>query len=153
MQRLPAGDTLLDRLRQRGWRLSAQRRAVAEALKGTHVHMTADEVLSTATAILPEVSRATVYNTLNELVALGEVSVVVAGNGPKRYDPNAHHRHQHLLCVSCERLLDVVPEGSERLRLPPSERHGYQILDVDVVFRGICPACASSGRNGQGHEQ
>jgi len=35
---------LSDRLRQREWRLTAQRRVVAEVLEGEHVHLTADEV-------------------------------------------------------------------------------------------------------------
>ncbi len=86
-------------------------------------------------------SLATVYNTLNELVAMGEVLEVTAGGGAKRYDPNVARRHQHLHCVSCNELRDVRPMGERSLRLPPAERHGYAILDVDVVFQGLCPRC------------
>ena len=53
---------LVDRLRDRGWRLTAQRRVIAEAMTGDHVHLAADEVLDRARATLPEVSLATVYN-------------------------------------------------------------------------------------------
>ncbi|MGH8919046.1 MAG: Fur family transcriptional regulator, partial [Actinomycetes bacterium] len=134
---------LLGRLRARGWRLSAQRRAVAEALGGRHVHLTADEVHARALAILPEVSRATVYNTLNELVALGEIGMVT-GNGPNRYDPNVDRVHQHLMCLSCDALLDVVPTGQGHLRLPADQSHGYRLVDTEIVFRGICPTCAAA---------
>ena len=65
--------SLLERLRTRGWRVTPQRRAVAEVLTGDHVHLTADEVHERARARLPEVSLATVYNTLGELVDMGEV--------------------------------------------------------------------------------
>ena len=51
---------LLERLRGRGWRMTAQRRVVAEVLDGEHVHLTADEVHSRAVTRLPEISRATV---------------------------------------------------------------------------------------------
>ncbi|MFE2439439.1 Fur family transcriptional regulator, partial [Streptomyces sp. NPDC059409] len=64
---------LLERLRERGWRLTAQRRVVAEVLDGDHVHLTADEVHARAARRLPEISRATVYNTLRELVHRAEV--------------------------------------------------------------------------------
>ena len=81
---------LLERLRGRGWRMTAQRRVVAEVLDGDHVHLTADEVHARAVARLPEISRATVYNTLGELVSLGEVLEVATDGRAKRYDPNAH---------------------------------------------------------------
>ena len=42
--------SLLERLRDRGYRLTSQRRVVAEVLDGDHVHMTADEVLEAAIA-------------------------------------------------------------------------------------------------------
>ena len=121
--------------------MTAQRRVVAEVLAGDHVHLTADAVHAAAQARLPEVSLATVYNTLNELVAMGEVLQVSTGDGPKRYDPNVRHAHQHLVCVTCGALRDVVPDGQEELRLPDSQRHGYRILGVDVVFRGVCASC------------
>lgn len=132
---------LLERLRERGWRLTPQRRVVAEVLRGEHVHLTAEAVLGRAQALLPEISLATVYNTLNELVGMGEVLEVSPGGGPKRYDPNVSSRHHHLVCVRCGELRDVRPVGQDRLRLLPGDRHGYQMVDVDIVFRGLCRSC------------
>ena len=134
---------LLERLRTRGWRLTPQRRVVAEVLHGEHVHLTAEAVLGRAQARLPEISLATVYNTLNELVAMGEVLEVAPGGGPKRYDPNVAERHHHLVCVRCRELLDVKPDGEDQLRLPPRDRHGYSVVDVEIVFRGVCRRCRS----------
>jgi|SRR5450759_2830065 Fe2+ or Zn2+ uptake regulation protein len=136
---------LIDRLRDRGWRLSAQRRVVAEVLVGEHVHLTADDVHARAQAVLPEISLATVYNTLNELVAMGEVLQVAAGPGPKRYDPNSTTAHHHLVCVDCGAIRDVSPSGQNDLTLPQVERHGFDLLDVNIVFRGVCPDCVPPG--------
>ncbi len=134
---------LLDRLRNRGWRVTPQRRAVAEVLAGEHVHLTAEEVHARARDVLPEVSLATVYNTLGELVAMGEVLELRVGSGPSRYDPNAVTAHHHLACTGCGSLLDVHPAGADELRLTPAQRHGYVIDDVDITFRGRCPSCAA----------
>src|ERR687897_3894142 len=90
---------LLERLRNRGWRLTPQRRVVAQVLAGDHVHLTAESVHALARELLPEVSLATVYNTLNELVAMGEVIPVDASPGPTRYDPNVDKSHHHLVCL------------------------------------------------------
>jgi Fe2+ or Zn2+ uptake regulation protein len=134
--------TLLNRLRERGWRVTAQRRAVAEALGTEHTHLTVEQVFDRARAILPEVSRATVYNTLNELVAMGEVTKVATGGRPLLYDANAVQSHQHLLCLSCGRLLDVDARGEDELR--PIEGHGYEIVRARIIFEGYCPNCGSS---------
>ncbi|GAA1912081.1 Fur family transcriptional regulator [Streptomyces durmitorensis] len=124
--------------------MTAQRRVVAEVLDGEHVHLTADEVLARATARLPEISRATVYNTLGELVTLGEVIEVSTGRA-KRYDPNAHHPHQHLVCSGCGAIRDVHPAGDPLAELPPSERFGFTVSEAEVTYRGLCPDCVARG--------
>lgn len=133
---------LLTRLRERNWRLSAQRRAVAEVMVGEHVHLTAEEIHELARKRLPEVSRATVYNTLNELVAMGEVLEVDVAEGPKRYDPNVSEQHDHLVCEVCQSIRDVPPPRY-RLTVPERDRAGYVITGVEVTYRGLCPACAA----------
>ncbi len=99
---------------------------------------------------LPEISLATVYNTLNELVSMGEVHEVTVAGGPRRYDPNVGHRHHHLACRECGDLRDVDPFGEEALRLPPEQRHGYDLSGVEIVFSGICPRCRARPPAGRG---
>ncbi|MET7512964.1 MULTISPECIES: Fur family transcriptional regulator [unclassified Streptomyces] len=133
---------LLERLRGRGWRMTSQRRVVAEVLDGDHVHLTADEVHARAVQRLPEISRATVYNALGELVALGEVIEVSTDGRAKRYDPNAHRPHQHLVCSGCGIIRDVHPTGDPLSGLPAQERFGFRVSKVEVTYRGLCPSCA-----------
>jgi Fur family transcriptional regulator, stress-responsive regulator len=132
---------LLQRLRDRGWRITPQRRAVAEVLLGENVHLTAEQVFDSARRIVPEISLATVYNTLNELVAMNEVTEVVASGGPVRYDSNVERPHQHLTCLSCGELLDVYPAGERVLAL--EEDYGYSIVGIAITFQGYCPDCAA----------
>ncbi len=131
---------LLERLREQGWRITPQRRAVAQALAGEHVHLTAEQVFERARAIVPELSRATVYNTLRELVSLGEVVEVASKEGRILYDPNTAASHHHLVCLSCGELRDVYPRGEEALALDDS--HGYSVVGTHITFEGYCPACS-----------
>ncbi len=133
---------LLERLRGRGWRLTAQRRVVAEVLDGDHTHLTADEVHARAVRRLPEISRATVYNTLRELVALAEVAEVATDGRARRYDPNAHHPHQHLVCSGCGAIRDVHPTRDPLADLPAGERYGFTVAEAEITYRGLCPTCA-----------
>lgn len=132
---------LLERLRDRGWRMTAQRRVVAEVLAGENIHLTADEVLDRATAVLPEISRATVYNTLNDLVEMGEVAELTTDSRSRRYDPNAVHPHHHMSCNQCGQLWDVEPNGIRDLMIPDRQLAGFVADQVDVIFRGLCRQC------------
>jgi Fur family ferric uptake transcriptional regulator len=141
---------LLSRLRQGQWRLTPQRRVVAEVLVGEHIHLTAEQVHELAQQRLPEISRATVYNTLNELVAMGEISEVDVTDGPKRYDPNVAEAHDHLVCESCHTIRDV-PAPKERPTIARGARAGFLITGVHITHRGLCPECAGSrGRKHSG---
>ncbi len=110
-------------------------------LDGENIHLTAEAVHSRAQQLLPEISLATVYNTLNELVSMGEVVEVPGFPGAKRYDPNAHLPHHHLVCTACGELRDVFFSGAEALDLSETERHGFEVHSVQIVFEGLCPAC------------
>ncbi len=153
----PAADTgvspvlsasLPDRLQARGWRITPQRRAVIGALVGQHVHLSADEVHAAARRAVPEVSLATVYNTLNELVAMGEISELRLADGTARYDPKVGPDHHHLVCDGCGLTFDVEPLGVESLSLPRAQRYGMTIDSLEVVFRGRCSSCAEHSGDG-----
>ena len=140
---------LLDRLRERHWRLSPQRRVVAEVLVGEHVHLTAEQVHERAQRRLAEISRATVYNTLNELVAMGEIAEVDVTDGAKRYDHNVGEAHDHLVCENCHDIRDVPREGRAPT-LASGARAGFVVTGVDITYRGLCPKCAGLTRTAPG---
>jgi Fur family ferric uptake transcriptional regulator len=136
---------LADRLQARGWRITPQRRAVISVLHGEHVHLSAEQVLAGARRVVPEVSLATVYNTLNELASMGEISEIRLSDGTTRYDPKIGPDHHHLVCEGCGLTFDVDPTGVGGLTLPPDQRFGMTVAQVEVVFRGLCSNCAEHG--------
>ena len=130
------------RLRAAGLRVTPQRRTVWSAFeKGTNRHLTADEVFERARYDLPELSRATVYNTLAKLVGAGLLRVV-EGQGAVLYDPNPDPTHQHFRCRACDRLYDVHVEGIENLRI--SDDREFAVDQKTVLFGGLCPWCSSA---------
>jgi Fe2+ or Zn2+ uptake regulation protein len=129
------------RLRAAGLRVTPQRRAVWSAFEGeTDGHLTADEVFRRARRELPELSRATVYNTLAALVDV-ELLMAVESRGIVLYDPNTDPSHHHFRCQSCDLLYDVHLEGLEDLRL--SGEHGFLVYQTTVLLEGLCPACSA----------
>ncbi|MEW6636488.1 MAG: Fur family transcriptional regulator [Actinomycetota bacterium] len=134
-------DTFEQRLREAGLRVTPQRRAIWAAFgKGANGHLTAEEVFARARRELPELSRATVYNTLGALVRAGLLRAV-EGRGAVLYDPNPDPSHQHFRCRSCDRLYDVRIEGVEDLHLADARR--FYIEGRVVTLEGLCPECLS----------
>jgi Fur family transcriptional regulator, stress-responsive regulator len=121
-----------------GLRVTAQRRAILSAVVGAGNHLTADETLARARRELPELSRATVYNALGELLRAGALRTV-PGPGAVRYERAGGERHDHFRCTSCGRLYDVHVHGHEALALVED---GYAVDRASIVLEGRCPACA-----------
>ena len=131
---------LIDLFRQNKLKITPQRRAIFDLLNKNKNHPTAEQIYQQISSTMPEVSRATVYNTLRELIALGELSAVenLSENGT-RYDTNIAPHH-HLFCIRCHTLIDLDVEF-EDLNIPTNGQFGYEIIKSQVTFYGICPIC------------
>jgi Fe2+ or Zn2+ uptake regulation protein len=133
-------EVLIALFRQQGYKITPQRRAIFETLAQDNSHPTAEDIYQRVLAVLPDISRTTVYNTLRELVELGELlEVENSSEGGTRYDTNAD-QHHHLLCLRCHRLVDLSRDF-DGLDLTPAETAGYRILRHQVTFLGYCPQC------------
>ncbi|HYI35265.1 MAG TPA: transcriptional repressor [Thermoleophilaceae bacterium] len=129
---------LTDLLREHGLRVTPQRRAILESFgDGPAEHLSADEVHSRASAVLPEIGRGTVYAALAELTELGVLSARGSPE-PVRYETNATP-HQHFRCRLCLRLFDVEIPEPDVARLAAD---GFTVERVIVVAEGICAECA-----------
>ena len=143
---MKALDTLLSRFRQNGLRITPQRRVILELLVDDDTHPTVEQVYRRVLAVMPDVSRTTVYNTFRELIDLGELRPVrdFSEDG-QRYD-TSNEVHHHLYCVECHQLVDI-DRDFEEISLPPEEARGYRILSRQVTFYGICPDCRDGGQD------
>jgi Fe2+ or Zn2+ uptake regulation protein len=132
---------LTELFRERGLKVTPQRQCIFRALHDNTEHPTAEAIYDRVTAEMPTVSLRTVYQTLNDLAAMGEVSQIDVGTGSARFDPNldAHH---HLVCDGCGRIVDVPGDFTD-IRVPRGHAHGFLFSRTEVVFRGLCPECRS----------
>lgn len=125
--------TIAEQLRAHGIQPSAQRLAIAEYVLGTVDHPTADDVWKRVSAVLPMVSRATVYNTLNLFVAKGLVRQLVIREGRVLFDPNVRPHH-HFVDDETGEVRDVPLESvAVTVHEAPS---GAEVTGVEVIVRG-----------------
>jgi Fe2+ or Zn2+ uptake regulation protein len=110
-------------------------------LHGNDSHPTVESLYERAQAEMPTMSLKTVYQTVHDLEALGEVDVLDLGTGSLRVDPNVEDEHHHLVCSSCGRVRDL-PVEFDGLRVPNRYRRDFTVDAVQVIFRGHCDDCA-----------
>jgi len=88
-------DTLRNALDDAGLRCTLQREAVYVQLCRVDHHPTAEEVFRGVRGAMPNISLATVYKSLEALVACGLATKLSAGDGSARYDARRDD-HYHL---------------------------------------------------------
>ncbi|HKY49930.1 MAG TPA: transcriptional repressor, partial [Candidatus Limnocylindria bacterium] len=88
--------------------------------------------------------RATVFRTLDLLVALGALSRIhgiEAGARCVRYTPCEPSHHHHLVCQACGRVEDLGAKTLERQIGATVRDRGFQPLGHSLEVVGICPEC------------
>jgi Fe2+ or Zn2+ uptake regulation protein len=135
-------DQLMTAMREQGLRVTPQRMAIVAQLEGNTEHPTVEALFDATRVDMPAISLKTVYQTVHDLEALGEVRLLDVGTGQVRVDPNVEHRHHHIVCHACGRVRDI-PVDFPGVTLPRRYRAGFTVDSVDVIFRGSCEACRS----------
>ncbi len=135
-------DTVLrSALESSGQRFTEQRAAVYRCLRRSHHHPSADDVFTAVRTVIPDISLATVYKSLETLVSCGLASKLTYGDGSARYDGRTDP-HPHARCLSCGAVRDVpghLDTGSlDHLGDVP----GFIVEGYRVELVGICENCA-----------
>ncbi|MDQ2660521.1 MAG: transcriptional repressor [Actinomycetota bacterium] len=138
------------RLRQRGERVTAPRRAVLAALSSRPEHLTADEV----SALLDgaNVHRATVYRTLDLLAETGVVSHRHTAGGATRYHlaaTAAGREHLHGHCRSCGTVAVLPTDALDRVIARLRAVSGFHLEVEQSSLSGLCEKCASGTEGDQ----
>jgi Fur family ferric uptake transcriptional regulator len=127
-------------LRHRGLRVTAQRLAVIRAVSVTP-HVTADVVADTVRDEIGTISIQAVYDALAMLTENGLLRRIQPAGSPARYESRVGDNHHHLICRSCDRMVDVDCAVGDPPCLTAAEDFGYEIDEAEVIYWGRCPDC------------
>ena len=135
-------DELSARFRASGLKVTPQRQCIFGVLHGDESHPTAEAVYAAAAAQMPAISLKTVYQTLHDLAAMGEITMLDLGTGSARFDADVATSHHHLVCDHCGKVRDLhVDFGA--LEIPDGLSQGFRVGSAEIVFRGRCEDCAT----------
>lgn len=130
---------MVELFRRSGLKVTPQRELIFELLWEAADHPTAEGIYAEARTRMSTMSLRTVYQTLNDLAAMGELQSLDLGTGATRFDPNTDVHH-HLVCNQCGKVRDLYADYST-VAVPPGADQGFRIGAAEVVFRGLCADC------------
>ena len=137
---------LKEKLRETGFKITPQRRAVIDILlKHNSEHLSSEQIYDLVRVDCPEIGLATVYRTMQLLDEIGVISKLNLDDGCIRYEislnKNECHNHHHLICKNCSKIIEVQEDLLESIESKIQERYKFDIVDHDVKFYGLCEDC------------
>lgn len=120
--------------------LTKQRQTVLRVIRESSKHLTANEVFDNARQLLPGISFATVYNSLNYLKNERLIGEIKLGTSANLYDGKLT-RHDHALCNNCGKLVDLELTIPKKLLEEAANRSKFKPETIELTLRGLCPEC------------
>lgn len=129
-------------LRDHNLPVTQQREAVAGAVFFADAHVSVGDIERALREREVGVGKATVYRTLDLLATAGLVQEHDFGEGFKRYEPLvAQSHHEHLICLSCGKVVEFSSERLERMKALIAEEHGFRHHHHHLEIYGVCREC------------
>jgi Fur family ferric uptake transcriptional regulator len=141
-------DSLSERFRAAGLRLTNQRRIVIHLLENAKRHLNAEEVYKLARRKDPRIHRATVYRTLGTLKKLGfvdELDLMHVSGDRHYYEVRPSTFHIHLICTRCGSVQEPGGSWWQEMRSRVYDETGFKPEDIRLEMSGLCRVCRGSG--------
>ena len=139
-------ELIKERLKETGFKITPQRRAVIEILlKNDNKHLSSEEIYDLVRVDCPEIGLATVYRTMQLLDDIKAISKLNLDDGCVRYELNLNgeesHHHHHLICKDCGNIIEVKEDLLDSIEETIQELYKFNISDHDLKFYGTCEGC------------
>ncbi len=141
----PHCHTIIQALRDRGYRLTPQREMVIETIAHAGRHMTAEEVFAELQGRTRALNIATVYRTLDLLFAEGFVSRFAQAGGRLAYATVRHGPHVHLVCRKCGYTIEANDHLLSALGEALREHYRFAADLQHLSVQGLCQGCQAEG--------
>lgn len=130
-------------LREHGYKMTPQRRALLRALLEGEKFINAQSILENVRSTHPDVGLDTIYRNLRLLMDMGYVNQI---NNPGRegtlYELTVNKQHHHhSICLSCGKVecLSYCPVHNDQLKKIVSD--DFRIISHSLEIYGYCKEC------------
>ena len=128
-----------DFLKERGQRQTPERFTILDAVYDTGDHFDADELYIRLRSAGAQVSRATVYNTLDLLLECDLVVRHQFGQNQAKYErAYAYWQHDHLICEDCGHIFEFCDPRLQSIQETVAEIYGFDVSRHALSVYGHC---------------
>ena len=132
---------VIDLLRERGLRMTPQRRAIVSEVMRTQGHISPTHIARRVQGDMPGVNASTVYRTLSLLEDVGVLQHSHLESGAE-YHRAEDAQHVHLTCPHCGRDNALSLDEARKLSQRIYRHHGFQADLTHFAITGLCAECA-----------
>ncbi|RUM62427.1 MAG: transcriptional repressor [Persephonella sp.] len=128
-------------LKEKGLRYTRQREDVLRKILETKGHFEIEDIVLDFKKQSLDVSRSTVYRTLNILKELGIVNEVIKYKNKTLYEVALKEHHDHLVCEKCGRIIEFHSEEIEELQNKICKDYNFKPTFHRLEIYGVCEDC------------
>ncbi len=140
-----------DFLATHGLRMTRERVAILDAVLAARDHFDVETLYVALRRRASQVSRATIYRTLDLLVQSGLVDRERFGTDSFCYEPiHGREHHDHMVCNSCGQVIEFFSGEIERQQDLACEEHGFTPETHRLTIFGRCARCTEQEQAAHG---
>ena len=125
-----------NKCKQKGVRLTDQRKLIAKVMSEVESHPDVDELHKKVNKLDSKISIATVYRTVKLFEEAGIVEKHDFKGNKARYEQAPEEHHDHLIDVNSGEIIEFVNEEIEKLQKQVAEKLGYKLVDHRLELYG-----------------
>ncbi len=127
-------------LKEKGLKLTPQRRLILEIIHDSEGHLTAEEIIEYVQTRVPGVNKSTIYRTLELLEGLDCVfRSEISGRHVYHHAEEGHHHHA--VCRSCGKTIDCDEDLFSSIERTLESKFGFHADLHHMVIPGLCRNC------------
>jgi Fur family ferric uptake transcriptional regulator len=133
-----------DSLKQRGVRLTRQRKILLDLIDQSGQHLNAERLYELAREKDPKLNRVTVYRTLKLLKAGGlvdELDLMHHDGDQHYYETRLKREHAHVICLRCGKIEEFFGDLLKKMREQIETHFGFDIVLARTEVGGYCAHC------------
>lgn len=130
-------ESLLNRCKSVGIRLTEKRRVVIQVLEDSSDHPNVVEVHVRSQLIDPQISIATVYRTVKLFEEVGLIEKHDFGDGLARYEDAEREHHDHLIDIDSGQVFEFCDEKLEALQIGIAKDMGFELRGHRLELYGV----------------
>ncbi|MCB0515581.1 MAG: transcriptional repressor [Chitinophagales bacterium] len=129
-------------LEKNGQRRTSERYTILEEIYLRSDHFDAEELYVHLRNRNFNISRATVYNTLELLVASDLVTKHQFGKNQAQFEKSyGYKQHDHIICIDCRKVVEFCDPRIQQIQAMVGEILNFKITHHSLNLYGICGSC------------